>query len=262
MNTFVNASSEAECAVAPAQSRRPVRDFVELIVGYGLITAVIWTPRPMQRWLYFGTIAWFLVSIVVTFPGWRAMGCSIAGFWRSLWVVGIAAAVGVAATMLASNLHTLHHPGSPIQWVRAFAGYTIWALAQQLLLQGYFLIRLLRIMPSKVWAVATAGIVFALIHLPNPILTPVTLLWGLVACFVFLKFRNIYPLAIAHAIFGICVAITIPATVHHNMRVGLGYLKYTPPQHIHLSQIDQSVSTEAWVMADAPTRRSARQALP
>jgi membrane protease YdiL (CAAX protease family) len=216
----------------------------------------------MQRWLYFGTIAWFFVSIVATFPGWRAMGCSIAGFWRSLWVVGIAVALGIGATILASNLHTLHHPGSPIQWVKAFGGYTIWALTQQFLLQGYFLIRLLRIMPSKVSAVATAGFVFALIHLPNPILTPVTLLWGLVACFVFLKFRNIYPLAIAHAIFGICVAITIPATMHHNMRVGLGYLTYTPPQHLHLSQIDQSVSTDAWVMADAPTRRSARHALP
>jgi hypothetical protein len=183
------------------------------------------------------------------------MGCSIAGFWRSFWIVGIAVVLGVSATLLARNLHTLHHPGAPIQWVRAFGGYTIWALTQQLLLQGYFLIRLLRIIPSKALAVTTAGTVFALIHLPNPVLTPVTLLWGLAACFVFLKFRNIYPLAIAHAIFGICVAITIPASVHHNMRVGLGYLTYSPPKRIHLSQIDQKVSTHVWVNADAPTRR-------
>jgi membrane protease YdiL (CAAX protease family) len=215
----------------------------------------VWTPQPAQRWIYFGAIAWFLLSIVVTFPGWSALGCRITGFWRSLWVVGIAAVLGIFATMLASNLHTLHHPGPPIQWVRAFGGYTIWALTQQFLLQGYFLIRLLRIMPSKAWAILTAGTVFALVHLPNPILTPVTLLWGLVACFVFVKFRNIYPLAIAHAIFGICVAITIPASMHHNMRVGLGYLTYSPPEHLHLSQADQRVSTDAWVIAEAPTRR-------
>ena len=52
------------------------------------------------------------------------------------------------------------------------------------------------------------------------------MIWGLTACLVFIRSRNVYPLAIAHAIFGICVAITIPASVLHNMRVGLGYLKY------------------------------------
>ena len=70
-----------------------------------------------------------------------------------------------------------------------------------------------------------AGI-FAAAHLPNPILTPVTLLWGLCACFVFLRHRNIYPLAVTHAMLGICVAITVPGPVVHNMRVGLGYMRY------------------------------------
>jgi membrane protease YdiL (CAAX protease family) len=255
MKIFEVHSSEVGCATALPSSRRPVWDIVELLIGYGIIVAVVWTQRPMQRWLYFGAIAWFLVSTVVSFPGWRVMGCSIIGFWRSFWVVGVAVLLAIAAALLASSLHTLHHPGSPVQWVRAFGGYTIWALTQQLLLQGYFLIRLLRIIPSRVWAVITAGTVFALIHLPNPVLTPVTLLWGLAACFVFLRFRNIYPLAIAHAIFGISVAITVPATIHHNMRVGLGYLTYRAPQRVHLSQIDQKVSTDAWLRAEAPTRR-------
>ena len=70
-----------------------------------------------------------------------------------------------------------------------------------------------------------------------------TLLWGLAACLVFLKFRNIWPLAMAHAIFGICVAITIPGPVVHNMRVGLGYLTYRAPRHLHLNQSDHRVST-------------------
>jgi hypothetical protein len=43
---------------------------------------------------------------------------------------------------------------------------------------------------------------------------------------VFLRYRNLYPLALAHAILGITVAITIPGPMMHNMRVGLGYLKY------------------------------------
>jgi membrane protease YdiL (CAAX protease family) len=158
------------------------------------------------------------------------------------------------ATFFASNLHTLHHPGAPTEWVKTFAGYTLWALTQQLLLQGYFLARLLRIVPRPNQAAILSASVFALAHLPNPILTPLTLIWGLTACLVFIRSRNVYPLAIAHAIFGICVAITIPANVLHNMRVGLGYIRFRP-QPLHLSQSDHVVSTDAWVIAEAPTRR-------
>jgi hypothetical protein len=65
------------------------------------------------------------------------------------------------------------------------------------------------------------------------VLTPITFIWGFAACLLFLHYRNIYPLMIAHAILGITVAITIPGPVDHNMRVGLGYLRYDPHQHVH-----------------------------
>lgn len=245
------------CAVnaGPAKTRHSAWDFCELIVSYGLILAVIWTGRPLQRWFYCAALIWFAVSAITSFPGWRAMGCSIAQIWRAWWVVGVALIMAAAAALLANNLHTLHHPGGVVNWVKAFGGYAVWAVMQQFLLQGYFLLRLQRLMPSATYAAITAASVFALAHLPNPILTPVTLLWGLAACFVFLKFRNIWPLAVAHAIFGICISVTIPGPVVHNMRVGLGYLTYRAPRHLHLSHKDQRVSTVAWVRADAPTRR-------
>ena len=136
---------------------------------------------------------------------------------------------------------------------------------QQFLLQSYFLLRLLRLLPGKIAPVIAATGIFALAHLPNPILTPITFVWGVIACVLFLRYRNIYALGLAHGIMGLCVAVTVPSTLHHNMRVGLGYLRYHPhPQgrrlagyspH-HLSQIDHSVSTDAWVIADAPTLRS------
>jgi membrane protease YdiL (CAAX protease family) len=69
---------------------------------------------------------------------------------------------------------------------------------------------------------------FAFTHLPSPILTPVTLICGVASCLLFLRYRNIYPLALAHAILGISIAITIPGPVDHNMRVGLDYLTYAP----------------------------------
>ncbi len=243
-------------------AQRRGRDLFEILVCYGLILSAIWTPRPVQGWFYWGAIAWVVLSTGISFAGWKAMGFRTAGFRRSLWVVGIALLLGAPAVLLAARLHTLHHPSGFVHWIKAFLGYVLWSFVQQFLLQGYFLLRLARVLPTSRWAAITAAVIFAAAHLPNPILTPMTLLWGLCACFLFLRFRNIYPLAMAHAIFGICIAITLPAPLVHDMRVGLGYLRYRAPQHLHLSQSDQRVSTVAWVMAEAPTRRSARQALP
>ena len=81
-----------------------------------------------------------------------------------------------------------------------------------------------------------AATVFSLAHLPNPILTVVTFVWGLAACLFFLRYRNLYTLAIAHAILGITLAITVPGPVIHNMRLGLGYLTYAQHRTDHLNR--------------------------
>ncbi len=94
-------------------------------------------------------------------------------------------------------------------------------------MQDFMLLRLLRFLPEKA-AVAATAVLFALAHLPNPILTPLTLLWGLAACTLFLRYRNLYVLAVVHAILGVTLAITVPANAIHNMRVGRGYLTYRP----------------------------------
>ena len=69
-------------------------------------------------------------------------------------------------------------------------------------------------------------------HLPNPILTAASFVWGLAACLLFLRYRNLYILAITHAILGITLAMTVPGPVIRNMRVGLGYLTY-PANHLN-----------------------------
>ena len=110
----------------------------------------------------------------------------------------------------------------------------------------------MRLLPGKVAPVVAAAGLFSLAHLPNPVLAPVTLVWGIAACVLFLRYRNIYALGLAHGILGLCVAVIVPDSIQHHMRVGIGYYRYHPRQR---SQIDQIVSTDAWVIADAPTRR-------
>jgi len=231
------------------------RDLLELSIGYGLILLAVWTPQPWQRVFYWAGLTWVLLATGFSFDGWSAMGLRIAGSLRSLWVIGLALMLAAAAVCVAGRLHTLHLPEYPVLFVKRYWAYTIWAFLQEFLLMDFFLLRLLRLLPNKKTAVMAAACLFALAHLPNPILVPVTLLWGIVACLLFLQYRNLYTLGMAHAIFGICIATTVPGPVDHNMRVGLGYLYYRPPAHHQRSQIDHIVSTHACVIADAATRR-------
>ena len=250
---------DMESAVA---ARRKRRDMLQLLVAYGLILLAIWIPLPGQEVVSLVVLAWVLRATWVSFDGWSALGLSRTGFWRSLWVVGATLLVAVAALILASRLQTLLMPTNPVAFVQRYRGYMIWAFLQEFLLLSFFLLRFGRLLPGKRSAVILTVILFAVAHLPNPILTVLTLFWGWASCRLFLQYRNIYTLAMAHAILGICIAVTIPGSIDHNMRVGLGYFTYRSHQHPQRSQIDQTVSTTAWVIADAPTRCCSRQARP
>ena len=170
--------------------------------------------------------------------------------------------LAAAALLVAAKLQTLHAPATPLLFVQRYWAYSLWSCLQEFLLLDFFLLRLLRLLPSRNTAALAAMGLFVIVHLPNPILTVLTLFWGWASCRLFLRYRNLYTLAIAHAILGISIAITVPGPVIRNMRVGLGYLTYRASKFTQRSQIDQTVSTQAWVIAEAPTRRFRRHARP
>ena len=221
-------------------TRSKRREILELAIPYALILLVCWTTRPWQRLLWVIAAASIVAITCVSFDGRQAMGLRATNFFSSFWVVGAALAAAAVAVTVAARLHTLHLPGSPatgsgrwggipaslVLFVETYWGYALWAAVQQFLLQCFFLSRLRRLLPSARLAAVAAAVIFALAHLPSPILASVTLLWGFAACLLFLRYRNLYTLALAHAILGITIAITIPGPVDHNMRVGLGYLTY------------------------------------
>jgi hypothetical protein len=202
------------------------RDLLELSGIYALILAVIWTPRPWQAALWVIAAASIIFIAVMSFEGFRSMGLCTANLMRSLWAVAFAMAVSLIAVILAGRLHTLHMPETPGQFLRRYGVYILWAGVQQIILQWFFLSRALRLLPDATSAAALTAGLFAVAHLPNPLLTLITLVFGLAACLFFLHYRNLVPLAIAHAILGVSMAITIPGAIDHNMRVGLGYLTY------------------------------------
>ncbi len=225
------AASSGKTGLTAAAGRR--RAILELSIPYGLILLVIWTPRPWQKLLWWVAAAAIVAIFWISFDRMMALGLRRAGFFRSLWVTAAALLISAVAVLVAIHFRTLHLPaGGPMAFIRNYWAYALWACVQQLLLQGFFLPRCLGIAREQVSAALLAGVLFSLAHLPNPILTPITLIWGFAACLLFLRYRNLYPLAMAHAIFGIAIAITIPGSVDRNMRVGLGYLTYRSHAHI------------------------------
>ena len=233
----MNDNASMNESIAPASKRRAL---IELVVGYGLILLVIWTPRPLQRPLWLVAVGTVATMMCLPFDGLNALGMRRENFFRSLWVVGAALVFAAIAVTVSSGLHTLGLPEPRATdaggWsgfsesaklvAQTYWGYALWTFVQQFLLQGFFLLRLLRLLPGPKSAGFVAAGMFALAHLPNPILTVVTLIWGFAACMLFLRYRNLHTLSMAHAVFGITIAITIPGPLIHNIRVGLGYLTY------------------------------------
>src|SRR5262249_43987840 len=78
------------------------------------------------------------------------------------------------------------------------------------------------------WASAA---VFAVFHIPNPILVPVTFFGGYILTRVFIAHRNLVPLAISQAVIGLMLSLVLPAGWHHGLRVGHVYYKFSTSHH-------------------------------
>jgi membrane protease YdiL (CAAX protease family) len=220
---------DAVASLEPANSKRRTRDVVELCLGVGLILAVIWAPRRRTRFALVAAAVWLPVVIWNSFESWKKMGLDAKNFPRSLWIVAVALFFSGSAIAVARNYKTLNLPANPEQFLERYGGYTLWTFGQQFLLVNFILRRLLCLIPGSEWIAASiAALLFALAHLPNLFLAPVTFFWGLAACLLFLRYGNLYSLSIAHAIMGIGLAVTVPAALSHRMLIGASYYEDDP----------------------------------
>jgi hypothetical protein len=199
----------------------------ELAVGYGLLQTTLWTEGEL-RWGWAVAVAlWILGVTVYHRASLRDLGLGWTGFVRSIWVMGLAAVAGAAMLFVAHLAGTLHRYALHRALLMVATGYLTWTLQQQFMLQSFFFLRLELLLGSRKAVWATAGL-FALAHIPNPVLVPATLAAGLAFCELFRRYHNIYTLAIAQATLGMCLAAAVPDAFHHHMRVGIGYLTWIP----------------------------------
>ena len=200
------------------------RDVTELIVGYGMIVGIIWTPEHLQRFLSPIALIFTLSVVLARRQSRDEFGMGRRGLIASLWILPGAGALAAVSIFIAREIGTLH-PLYKADFAHV-SGYLLWTIYQQFLLQDYFMDRLLRLLSNEAAAVALAGTLFAAAHLPNLVLTGATLVWGIVSCALFRRYRNLWALGLAQGLLGLCFAICVPDTLHHHLRVGLGYLRY------------------------------------
>jgi membrane protease YdiL (CAAX protease family) len=201
------------------------RSVLEISLVFGLILVAVWTPQGRLNGL---------VSIVAAAC---VVGFAVAGDWtlpqlgltRPLAGAGYMLAAGAVlclTVMLIAIPLRFAGAGYGLPWSRSWQ-YAIWSLEQEFILQSIFFVRLESVLGTRPAVIAAASL-FAVAHLPSPVLTLLAFVGGILFSEFFRRWRNLYPLGIIHGALGLTIAASLPDKWLHHMRVGIGYLTTHP----------------------------------
>jgi membrane protease YdiL (CAAX protease family) len=198
----------------------------QMIVAYVLLERALWSSRLafQNRWALIAIFT-VILFVLVDRPSIRRMGLALPT------TMGAGVALGGSVLTVIALVFLVRWSGGQIPvnptWpsLHGIWQYMVWALVQEFILQSFFFTRCEDLFgsPAAVWVSAT---LFAAAHLPSPILTTFTFVAGLFFCEMFRRYRSIYPIGIVHALLGLTIAVTMPDSLLHHMRVGIGYLRY------------------------------------
>lgn len=111
--------------------------------------------------------------------------------------------------------------GRSLMWLPAWG--VLWGLLQQYVLQA-FINRRAQIALGRGWrSVLLVGVVFAVLHFPNPWLSLATFCGGIIWAWVYQRAPNLPALALSHSLMTVVLIWTLPAAALKGLRVGFNY---------------------------------------
>jgi len=195
----------------------------------GFIAWYIWqlqSARP-NSWIVFPI--WLLASIALHRDTPKTLGWRADNLWPATRQgLVIFAAFVIAALAAALYFGAFHRLTFHLSETKRFSGYFAFCLLQQVALNSYLTNRLLYALEEPRVSALIAGVIFAALHWPNPVLVPLTFVGGVAMSWLFARERNIIPLTVGQAILGTLVWWALPVAWHHGMRVGPGYYSFHP----------------------------------
>ncbi|GFE83579.1 hypothetical protein GCM10011487_55790 [Steroidobacter agaridevorans] len=203
------------------------RDAVLLALVFILIFSFIWGGQPS----FPGATAMFatvLIGALLTGQVNRRGSVRDAGFRldtaaHAAALLAPVTGVIIALTMIAGHLlNSTHFPTASQAWPSLLEAFAF-GLAQQYVLLAFFYRRLERILGHTGLAMVTTALVFAIFHLPNPFLTIVTLLAGLLSAAVYRRAPNLWINGLAHGLISYQFYYALPLAITGALRVGPGY---------------------------------------
>jgi hypothetical protein len=220
-------TSTAERAAAARREWPPWLSAVEALAMFALIVGDIWFVEPHRHGAWFVLAALAVASHAARGETPARLGFRTANlracFVAVMPILLIAAALAVAFGVAFGTVRAGAHGNLGLFVVY----YCIWGLFQQYALNGYFVNRLTAAhgRHSRAVPVAAAAL-FALAHVPNWFLTAVTFFAGWLCAHFYLKYRNLYPLGLAHGLLGTVLFLTVPEPITQHFYIGPGALKW------------------------------------
>jgi membrane protease YdiL (CAAX protease family) len=192
---------------------------------FALIMIAVWTPQGRVNTVSSLVAAICIVGFSVR-GGYSVRELGLARPGSGAIMMLVSGALMICTIIVAGSVMRRFGHAQPVPWRRAWQ-YAIWAMEQEFILQSFFYLRLESLLGSR-RAVLGAALLFSAAHFPSPVLTLLSFIGGLLFCEMFRRYRNIFPLGLVHAVLGLTIGASLPDSLLHHMRVGLGYLLYRP----------------------------------